>query len=74
MPLEDWRSSVDEITLVLLACRVWFEAQGLKYSTSDLVKMTELVVIQRHKLDAGLMRKALDSMGAQLIRDVDITP
>jgi hypothetical protein len=74
MPLEDWRSSIDEITLVLLACRAWFEAQELEYDTGDLVKMAELVVIQRHKLDAGLMRKALDSMGARLIRDVDSTP
>jgi hypothetical protein len=76
MPLEDWRSSIDEITLVLLACRAWFEAQELPFTTADLLKMAELVVIQRHQLDVGshMLRKALDSMGAKLIQDVDITP
>jgi hypothetical protein len=76
MPLEDWRSSIDEIALVLLACRAWFEAQELPFTTADLLKMAELVVIQRHQLDVGslMLRKALDSMGAKLIQDVDITP
>jgi hypothetical protein len=76
MPLEDWRSSIDEIALVLLACRAWFEAQELPFTTADLLKMAELVVIQRHQLDVGslMLRKALDSMSAKLIQDVDITP